>query len=249
MKKLLPILLIILSLFILTGQIAIAQSSGETAKGGRFLKRVEYNILAPGIYNFNSKTDVEKLFFGDYNAMIEFFIEPSFEGSYGFRIVKDSLDNYSLEKKRISNWEKINKELSAEFPTKGIPAGRIATITKEESAQNAKYNQEMWQKQKEEALKRYVVATQSVPIGDKFAEKLYHTVTTAIDGFVGKGIPPFITDGYEVTFRCVVEDEVWTLTVHAPQGYIGKLADICKQIIKDIEMGHLDESEYITLLT
>ncbi|GHV27180.1 hypothetical protein FACS1894176_08830 [Bacteroidia bacterium] len=245
-------LVVVLFLFILAGQAALAQLSAVTDKGGRFSKRIEYNFFTRGIpvgtYNFNSKTDVEKLFFGDCNAMVEFFIMPSFEGAYGFRIVQDSLDNYILEKKRISNWKEVSKELSEEFPSKGVPADKISTITKEESDEYRKHNQEMWQKQREKSLKRYEIATQSVPIRDEFAEKLYHTVTTAIDGFVGKGIPPLITDGYDVTFRCVVESEVWTLTVHVPRGYIAQLTNICKRMITDMEAGNWDESRYMRLL-
>jgi hypothetical protein len=66
--------------------------------------------------------------------------------------------------------------------------------------------------------------------------------------FKDKGRPDRINDGYTATFRCVVEDEVWTLAIHMPTGYMGKLTDIFNQLIKDAEANNLDESKYISLL-
>lgn len=226
----------------LYAQVIAAQSFAEPSEGGQFLKRTEYNFLAGGSYNLKSKTDVEKLLFGDFNARVEFFVQPSFEGAYGFRIVQDSLDNYLLEAVRISNWEKVEKELEADFPSKGIPVERLSTLSEKEIDANTKYNREVHVKRNEARLKRYETDSRRLPVNQKFVEKLYSTVSKAIDNFKGKGVMPMITDGYSVTFRCIVEDEVWTLTVHMPGGYIGKLTGICEQIIKDAETNEPDES-------
>jgi hypothetical protein len=156
--------------------------------GRRFLKRVEHNFInnaykisngkkilkgkEDGFYNLNSKTDVEKLLFGDFNAKLEFFVEPSFEGAYGFRIVRDSLEiSYLLELKRINNFDEVSSQPS----------------------------------------KEYKVDTKYFPVKNEFAEKLYVKVVDAIDNFKDKGRPDRIMDGYTATFRCVVDDEVWTL--------------------------------------
>jgi hypothetical protein len=223
--------------------------------GGRFTKKIEYNFLAPGwrdnpgYYNIKGKTDIEKLLFGETNAKLEFFVAPSFEGSYGFRIVRDSLNtSYLLELKRINNFDEVSSQLSKEYPSIGFPAEKISSVSKEEHEQARLHNNAMYEKQREERPKRYKVDTKYVPIKDDFSEKLYVKVVDAINNFKGKGIPPMINDGYEVTFRCVVEDEVWMLTIHMPKGYMGKLTDIFNQLIKDAEANSLDESKYISLL-
>jgi hypothetical protein len=87
---------------------------GEHVGGGNFLKRVEFNNWH-GSYNLNSKGYVEKLFFGDFNAQVEFFYAPSFvaskKGTSGFRIVGDSRDSsYIIEFKHIPNYEKVFRE-------------------------------------------------------------------------------------------------------------------------------------------
>ncbi|GHT63379.1 hypothetical protein AGMMS50239_19210 [Bacteroidia bacterium] len=87
-----------------------------------------------------------------------------------------------------------------------------------------------------------------MPVNNLFAEKLHETFVASITDFVGKGRPAGIRDGYSATFRCVVEDEVWTLTIQVPQGEFLKLTDICKQIMENIETNTLNESKYVELL-
>jgi hypothetical protein len=203
--------------------------NGEHVNGGGFLKRIEYNIYALyTIYNFNSKDDVEKLFFGDFNAPVEFFYNPSFEaytgGPTGFRITKDSLNtSYILEYKYISNYEKVSREISDKYFG-------------------------MWEKQKEEEIKLFKVETLSFPVSNQFAEKLYEIMVSFIDNFKSKGIPPIIVDGYIVTFRTVVDDEVWTLTIHEPRGNALKMSDFCRQIMTDIETNTFKEYKYVESL-
>lgn len=74
-----------------------------------FLKRIENNYInnvvvelpngkEGGMYNMNSKIGIEKRFFGDFNAKVEYFLDPSFLPNVGFRIYRDSLDiTYLLE--------------------------------------------------------------------------------------------------------------------------------------------------------
>lgn len=216
------------------GQIVAAAPFSESSSGGHFVKRIAYNFLANGLYNFAGKTEVEKLFFGDFNAKLEFFVALSFEGAYGFRIVRDTLEAmYSLEVKRIANFDEVTAQLSKEhFST--------------------------YEKQKEEAIKRYEVYTQVFPVGNSLADELYDKVAAAIANFKGKKNHPvpidgynavtILTDGYTVTFRCVVEDEVQMLAIHMPKGALSKLADICNLLIKDAEANLLYEEKYIRLL-
>ena len=47
------------------------------------------NTIPHGSYNFDSKTDIEMLFFGDINARIEYFLSP-FVSPVLLRILNDS---------------------------------------------------------------------------------------------------------------------------------------------------------------
>jgi hypothetical protein len=231
---------------------------GDTGDGRKFLKRVENNLLNNAkiisngkisrMYNLQSKTDTEKLLFGKINAMVEFFIEPSFEGAYGFRIVKDSLNaDYMIEHKYISNWDTVSSELSKEFPGIGVEADTVSSLTQEDFRKMAAHNREMSDKRQKESLGRYKIDDQSLSVSNLFAEKLYETVTVAIKNFVMKGDPAGILDGNTVTFRCVVGDEVWTLTIHEPDNELLRLTDLCNQLIEDIKAHNVNEANYIAL--
>jgi hypothetical protein len=103
----------------------------------------------------------------------------------------------------------------------------------------------MYKKQHEKSLELYKVETVSAPVKNDFAGKLYGVISSAIKNFVMKGVPASVLDGYTVTFRCVAEDEVWTLTVRVPAGEIGTLTDMCRQMTEDIETNNFNESKYI----
>jgi hypothetical protein len=235
----------------------LAQSNIDSPHGRKFLKRIENNLLNDAciisdgkilnMYNLASKTDIENLFFGDFNAIIEFFINPSFEGAYGFRIFKDSSNNCTVESKRISNWDTVWSQLDKEFPSISIKATEEHLMTGEEKDRIRCHNRAMFDKQIKESVCRYEVENQSFSVSNLFAEKLYAVIVDAINNFVGKGVPASIRDGYSATLRCVVADEVWTLTVHSPQGVILQLTDVCRQLIEDIKSNNVDESHYITV--
>jgi hypothetical protein len=69
-----------------------------------------------------------------------------------------------------------------------------------------------------------------------------------ISNFKAKGRQSISTDGYTVTFRNVVDDELWSLELHEPKGNALKLSDLCRQIITDSQTGKLDERMYISVL-
>jgi hypothetical protein len=213
---------------------AISQN-GEHVDGGNFLKRIEYNIYFSGIYNSDGKDNIEKLFFRDFNASVEFFHNPSFEasrkGPAGFRVVRDSLDtSYVFEIKYIPNYEKVYSEVWDRYDTMVNSKEKYELIEKE------------WHR-------LFKIETLSYPISDQFARKLYIKMVSLIDNFKAKGVSPIILDGYIVTFRTVVDDEVWSLKIHVPQGNALKMTDICLKIMNDnIEAYTFKESEYTKLL-
>ena len=93
------------------------------------------------------------------------------------------------------------------------------------------------------------VETLSFPISDQFAGMLYSIMSSFIVNFKVKGIPVLSVDGYSVTFRSVVDDEVWSLWMCNPRGNLSrKMAELCVQIITDARATKLDESKYITVL-
>ena len=225
----------------------IFSQNGDHPDGGAFLKRVENNLYMKWLYNLSSKGNVEKLFFGEFNAPVEFFHEPSFEGASGFRIVRDSLKkSYTIELKHVSNYEEAQKEASNKYELFGI--SDLSSTPKDLCDKIREHNSAMTSKYFEELPKLFRIETKALSIGDQFAEKLYKKMGSFIEKFKVKGLPNGIDDGYCVTFRTVVEDEVWSLWIHEPQGNALKMSNLCRQIIADAKENQLDEAKYISVL-
>jgi hypothetical protein len=236
--------------------------NGEHLNSGYFVKRIEYNLIDVQLVtkvgdelknagyqcNCNSKSDMEKLLFGDIvNARVEFLYAPSFEastkGEAGFRIVRDPLNKSCiLEVKYIPNYEEVMREVNNKQVVLNIPDNIMDSIPFETK-------ELLWKHTKAEQYKKrfnlFKVSTLSFPISDKFAKKLYEKMVSLIDNFKAKGASPMIFDGYSVTFRVVVDDEVWSLNIHEPRGDALKMSDFCRQIITDAETNTFDESKYI----
>ena len=122
--------------------------------------------------------------------------------------MKDSLDKaYILEAKRILN------------------NGEVLEAVRSHIKNLEKYF--------EETNKLTKIDSCSFYISNQLAEKLYEKMVSIIDNFKAKGVPPNYYHGYEVTFRTVVEDEVWTLDINIPTGNARKMSDLCMQIIED----------------
>jgi hypothetical protein len=233
--------------------------NGDHVKGGRFTKTIEYNLLwLEAGYNFNHKNDVEKLFFGDYNALIEFFYHHSFSGYSGFRIVRDSIKrSYVFEMKYVTNFEEAENTASAKYPLSSTALSpsevlehlqKQNSLTEEERKLQNKEKVERVQKNKEEKYKLYNIETFSISVTDEFAEKLYHKMVSVIDNFKAIGVPPHIFDGDEVTFRTIVDDELWTLKIHVPTGNARKMSNICIQIMDDVKNNTFEELKNIKSL-
>ena len=209
-----------------------------------------------GVDNTESKSPLEKVLFGNTNAKVEFVVEPSFEGAYGIRVIKDSSEtSSSLEVKRIINWKEVEKQMQKAFPVKGYTIqelnAKIAErekMSEEERELSILKSRIRNEKREKESLKRYQVHTFIIPISDLFAEKLYAKFVSFIDDFKAKELEPnlLMGDGETTVFRCIVDQEIWTLSIpFKTEEKARELSDLCKQIVEDAEAGRFDESKYI----
>ena len=209
-----------------------------------------------GVDNIESKSPLEKVLFGNTNAKVEFVVEPSFEGAYGIRVIKDSSEtSSSLEVKRIINWKEVEKQMQKAFPVKGYTIqelnAKIAErekMSEEERELSILTSRIRNEKREKESLKRYQVHTFIIPISDLFAEKLYAKFVSFIDDFKAKELEPnlLMGDGETTVFRCIVDQEIWTLSIpFKTEEKARELSDLCKQIVEDAEAGRFDESKYI----
>ena len=212
-----------------------------------------------GVDNIESKSPLEKVLFGNTNAKVEFVVEPSFEGAYGIRVIKDSSEtSSSLEVKRIINWKEVEKQMQKAFPVKGYTIqelnAKIAErekMSEEERELSILKSRIRNEKREKESLKRYQVQTFIIPISDLFAEKLYAKFVSFIDDFKAKELEPnlLMGDGETTVFRCIVDQEIWTLSIpFKTEEKARELSDLCKQIVEDAEAGRFDESKYIGTL-
>jgi hypothetical protein len=215
-----------------------------------FTKRIEYNYYGSGLDNVNSKTDIEKkLFFPEHNSLVEFFILPSFSGSYGFCIDKDNATNkYYLVYKHIANWEQVGADLDKKYPLKSMKMEMWDKSTDEEKKEMSAYNRKIREISRQEALLNYSINNDTLFISQKLATTIHRTFVTLIRDFVGEGNPGTIRDGYRATFRCVVKDEIWYFMIKTPQGTFGKLTELCNQMIESLEKKDFDESKYLSSL-
>ena len=110
------------------------------------------------------------------------------------------------------------------------------------------YDRANYAKLRQESIERYNIASNSLSVDDNFVEKLHNIISCVIKKCTVTGEPSPFIEGYTATLRCVVGDEVWTLTIQEPDGIIKQLVDICNQIIKDVETHTFNESKYIESL-
>lgn len=220
--------------------------------GGDFLKRIEYNKLVFNRDNFKSKEEIEKRFFGDFNAPFEFCYEGSFarQGIYGFRVFMDSLKNtHILEIKSIVNLQALQQKVQDKYPVRTLSSSEMASMPRDSLNLISNQNTVNIQKATEEKSKLSDIDSRSFPVSAQFAEILYKKAVSLIANFKATGICPLIDDGYTVTFRTVVDDEVWSLRIHCPAGNAFKMSNLYKQIVTEtLATGKVDESRYIQML-
>lgn len=100
----------------------------------------------------------------------------------------------------------------------------------------------------DDLYKPYRPEPKEFQLSKEFVEKMHGKTATLIDNFKGIGIPANIFDGNNVTFRCISEDELWTLSIHCPQRRALQLSELFQQIIADGFDNKMDESKYLKLL-
>ena len=242
--------------------LAFSQDVEDHFNCGNYSKRIEYNLTMSGA-NLKSKSDIEKLFFGDFNAMAEFCYDPSSEVNpcipSGFRIIRDSSDTYFiLEVKHVSNYREAANEASTEVKKTqegrkiDIPVKLMDSLPRDVFNRIFDHNEYIFKNKiemyYEELPKHFKVEIQSIPISDQFAEKLYKMMVSFINNFKAIGIPPITLDGYSVSFRAVIADEVWSLGIQMPGGNANTMANLCMKIIIDANADKFEESTYLSVL-
>lgn len=248
------------ALVVLLHESAFSQKA-EHVNGGAFTKTIEYNVAMAGVkdtdcvYNLKSKSVVDRIFFGVTNSPVEFVLETAFDGASAFRIVNDASGGVSaIEVMSLPDSEKLVETvriLSAQVNPIHIPGGLLnsTSLTMNDMEKIGKHNKIAATALYDDSLyKPYRPKAISFKVSNELSEKLYAKMKRLIDGFKAEGIPPIIADGYSVTFRCVVEDELWTLRIAMPQDKALLLSDICRQILTDAQAGRLDESKYLKSL-
>jgi len=246
--------LIIVGFFSTILQPLLFPQNVDQINSGHFTKSIAFNFEMGGDVNLASKDVIESLLLGDFNAPIEFFYNPYFNGSpctpVGFRMIKDSLDkSYILEIKSITNFETMRHILFNTYESIGIPGNLISSIPEYIREGILIHHKRVNPEYFADYPQYFKVKTQSFPISDQFAEKLYKNMVSFIDHFKETGVPPpFIPDGYSVKFRTVVAEFVWTLRIYIPQGNALKMSDLCRKIISNAFDNQLDESKYMTIL-
>jgi len=184
--------------------------NADHVNGGLAKKTIEYISKHQQRY-LGSKEGIEKLFFGNSNAPVEFYFFPSPEAVFhepqnptsGFRIVKSASDtSYVLEIKRILNEREapnearkvVSKEQLRELID--IPANLLDSLPRdvfnrifEYNSNISKYNHNIsnnssFHKRMFEAeLKLYKVENLSFTISNHFAEKFYEKMVSFIGNF------------------------------------------------------------------
>jgi hypothetical protein len=246
MKK----IIVLIIAFFAGSQLAVSQHADHT-EGGDFLKRIEYNFARQGMYNVKNKSIYERIFFGQTNSFVEFFFEDPTIAS-AFRIIRDSQkESYRMEVMQIPDTYKyysLVRDLSAGINTVNIPQELQSQIPLRVMELVHRHNKKINYIYIDSLLNPHRPKPQIYKVSKAFAEKVYEKMTSLIDSFKAEGIPPLIADGATVSFRTIVGDEVWSLSIHSPQGNVCRLSDLCRQIITDAGTGKPDEAKYMELL-
>ncbi|MDE5945656.1 MAG: hypothetical protein K2G93_08780 [Rikenella sp.] len=198
------------------------------------------------------KFGIEQKFFGDFNARVEYFLQPSFSETLGCRIFRGATDTaYILEVKRRDNFQEIaQKSRKASLSDSTSDQATSAAEQVKISPYNHKVTGDFWQ-----------TDTWALPISDRLADRLYAATKEGIstdaepDPIIqqedGSFIAIVVCDGAEATFRYVPDDNdhvVWILRYHEPEGKHKELSDLFRAMIADVEAGQFDEAKYLSML-
>lgn len=256
---------IILSImFVFAANLIMSQPINHIA-GGEYLKTIEYNVLHPGVteegnmYNLKHKSEIDRLFFGTTNSFVEFVFESTPEGSneaIAFRIIKNRQDNsYELEVMHLQNildvyYRKLKHVLIENLTPIYIPFWLSTAIPREIDDRIKEHNKQASRlKNSDDLYIFYRPKPLKLQISKELAEKIHDKTLLLIENFRGVGIPANISDGFGVTFRCVKDDELWTLRIHTPEeGKILKFSDLFRQLITESFDNKMKETKYLKLL-
>lgn len=103
-----------------------------------FTKTIEQNFIRTDDktkkeYNLAGKQHLEKLFFGDLNAQVEYLMIPPFAGAYGLRIVKTGQNaSYKIEIKYIANYKEAESQIDEKFPLGSMSIEKALGMSEEE---------------------------------------------------------------------------------------------------------------------
>lgn len=239
--------------------VTLANGRGLVYRGGRALKQIEHNkemmisinskdLSAWHADITSSKSDNELLLFGEeVNSMIEFYQEPSSYSSSptAIRMAKvyyDDNHRYIIQACHIENYENVWKDLEQKYPLLPVDTiGPLKTAKKQMSLTEFK----------KLALEQYTVNRYDKFVSEDFARKLYNIVNISIKRFTIKGkLPSLFARTHETSyvFRCIVGDELWTLSMYMPEGYYKELSKLFSALESDIRYGHFNEQAYIEQL-
>ena len=201
------------------------------------------------------------------NSIMSFRIVKDEEtGSYKLEIIENPFPDYFYRNNTVKFFlERKNKNTSMKyFMERKILYKKTEIIMPDEWFSKIPSEiQDSIRKHNEEALvyrltcydealfAPYLAKSQGFRITKELAEKLHDTTAALIRNFKAEGTPAWgLGFPSELTFRCVVGDEVWTLRITDPQR--GRrprlLSDICRQIITDALNNEMNEAEYIKQL-
>ena len=238
----------------------VFSQEADHIRGGRFQKIVEQNGLfrgtvtgpAIGLYNTENKPPLGKIFFGLTNFPVEFVIETSFGGNAGLRLFRGDNYQWMLEVVPFVDNAVSAKAVQAVrqmTEKKDIPGELLDLLPQEYQNEIKEHNEKAPVAAAREATyEPYRPETKTFTL-HHMGDNLYEKTVALIDNFKGKGIPGWSADGYSVTFRCVVGDEVWTLRIHMPQKRALQLSNLFRQIIEDTREGKkFDEWKYVRML-
>ncbi|HBK32423.1 MAG TPA: hypothetical protein DEF88_08635 [Porphyromonadaceae bacterium] len=226
---------------------AFSQSKRE--ESFEFEKRIAPSMITLGIDNTVSKNNIHNRLFPDHNGVVEYVINPSFSGYYGFRINLLENNTYTIEVKWVDDWEIVQKRMVTEFPVKESNYRVLQTKSKQEQEEILRYNREQYSKRFQKAVSEYTIKTMDIPISKSLADQFLETYVSLIEKHINKGVPKISRDGYTAIFRCVVEDEVWNFSIKNPLGIFKELTNICDKIVKDVQKEkRLNDSQYVEQL-
>lgn len=254
--KIRRLLIVVLSIGV---PLSVFSQEVDHSEGGCFTKTVEYSVVGQyidgsDVYNYDNKSIIERVFFGETNSFVEFVM--SHEQSLcisAFRIITDlQEDSCQLEIMTIlhdQRWIDRERYIKAQISQIDIPPQMIHAIPLETRDLIKEHNKKAHEHLAGgEIFRTYHPEPQTFTISRTLAEMLHKKMSTLIADFNAEGVALFIVDGRSATFRCVVGDEVWTLKIHQPQKRAYQLSEVCWKMIQDGLQDMLDESKCLKLL-